>query len=180
MRVTVKISRRQVVQKVHQLVNSLTGRSTDLAEEAKGIQLRIGTVLMSKISQAFEDKARGGRGEDGITWKPLAPATIRRRQKRNRRGQKENTDVEILRDTGLLFGSLSPGTFTKDTILQAGAGRVIVGTNQKPWHHRGTRRLPARPYWPPDGKLPADWWADILDALAGDFQAVLARSVTGE
>jgi hypothetical protein len=50
-----------------------------------------------------------------------------------------NTKVEILRDTGLLLNSLSPGVASSERIFQVGRGEVIVGTNRKgaAAHHKG-------------------------------------------
>lgn len=87
-------------------------------------------------------------------------------------------EVEILRDTGILFNSLSPGELTPsepafnyatpdEQVFQQFAGGVIVGTNVKyaGTHHRGDKRrgIPARPFWPDDG-VPAVWaerWWDF-------------------
>lgn len=80
--------------------------------------------------------------------------------------------VQILRDTDELFLSLTPGveeipSGAPGNILRAFQGRITVGTNKKPWHHEGvpSRNLTARPCWPPDGDLPAQWWDDILKSL---------------
>jgi hypothetical protein len=74
--------------------------------------------------------------------------------------------VLILRDTGELLNSFSPGVDGPGPggILRTPSGRIIVGTSKKPWHHAGTKNLPARPYWPPDGNLPQSWWATISGA----------------
>lgn len=75
--------------------------------------------------------------------------------------------VDMLRDTGELLRSLTPGVERDGSaatvdgqILRAAPGKVIVGTNKKPWHHNSGRRL----YWPTDGNLPASWWEAILGA----------------
>lgn len=75
--------------------------------------------------------------------------------------------VEVLRDTGELFKSLSPGiennpSHAPGQIFETPPGRVIVGTNKKPWHHTtsGQGRLPRRPFWPDRGIPPA--WAKAL------------------
>lgn len=84
--------------------------------------------------------------------------------------------VEILRDTGLLFNSLTPGADpdtaprspprVKHQVFRPGSGEVIVGTNRKwAWtHHKGVPgRLPQRRLWPDPGKWPAFWWDMILE-----------------
>ncbi len=72
--------------------------------------------------------------------------------------------VEILRDTGLLLNSLSPGN--AGNILHVGNGNVVVGTSVKyaKYHHEGIPgRLPQRRLFPPPSKWPASWWADITE-----------------
>lgn len=74
--------------------------------------------------------------------------------------------VDILRDTGLLLNSLSPGVASPHRIFKAGQGEVIVGTNRvgASAHHRGVPgRLPQRRLWPPPSKWPDSWWRDIID-----------------
>lgn len=84
-------------------------------------------------------------------------------------------DVEILRDTGVLLNSLSPGTLNgdqysppageggKEQIFETPAGQVIVGTNV-PYartHQKGdaSRNIPARPFLPDDSHpVPQIWW----------------------
>jgi hypothetical protein len=88
-----------------------------------------------------------------------------------------NTRVEILRDTGLLLNSLTPGIDpivgiapstpprTPHQVFRLGQGEVVIGTNRK-WcgtHHRGVPgRIPKRPLWPDPKKWPSSWWRDIL------------------
>ena len=74
--------------------------------------------------------------------------------------------VEILRDTGLLLNSLSPGYGGTEQVFRVGPGFVIVGTNRKGarGHHNGIPgRLPQRRLWPPVDRWPAGWWQDIQD-----------------
>jgi hypothetical protein len=75
-------------------------------------------------------------------------------------------EVEILRDTGLLFNSLSPGVATNHRVFRVGNGEVIVGTNRKGagLHHRGIPgRLPQRRLWPDPKDWPPVWWQDIQE-----------------
>lgn len=82
-----------------------------------------------------------------------------------------NTKVDILRDTGLLLNSLSPGVGSENQVFRLGRGEVIVGTNRKhaKAHHEGVPgKLPQRRLWPEPGKWPAKWWLDIAEqARAG-------------
>lgn len=79
-----------------------------------------------------------------------------------------NRNVEILRDTGLLLNSLSPGVTSAEQIFKVGNGEVIVGTNRKGAsdHHNGIPgRLPQRRLWPEPSKWPASWWRDITEEV---------------
>jgi hypothetical protein len=90
--------------------------------------------------------------------------------------------VDVLRDTGELLNSLTPGfeeaaVRAPGQVLEAEAGRIAVGTKVKPWHHRGVPgRLPARPFWPPDGNLPDAWWDAVRAAIVRGLVAAVARA----
>lgn len=93
--------------------------------------------------------------------------------------------VEILRDTGLLLNSLSPGVNSAEQIFRVGHGQVIVGTNRKgaASHHAGIPgRLPQRRLWPPVNKWPASWWQDILEQASQgilDLAMLLIKGTNG-
>jgi hypothetical protein len=83
----------------------------------------------------------------------------------------------ILRDTGLLINSLSPGVrvgdppppvpppIPEDQVFRYPKGEIILGTSRK-WagtHHRGVPgHIPQRRLWPDPARWPANWWDDIL------------------
>lgn len=85
-------------------------------------------------------------------------------------------DVEILRDRGILFNSLSPGVVLdngpaadyspptgdggQNQVVRDDGSSLLVGTNVD-YAERNHR---IRPLWPPDGRLPQEWWDEILDA----------------
>lgn len=213
-----------------QLPKILEGRG-DRADLMRGLQLRLGVVLLSKIQQAFVVKSRGGVGSDGIRWKPLRPETIAQRRataaerkqlgiggKRVRglltpaedkrwraifyhtyaslvakygmsdkeakgkaaakawnilksEGAKTKLavlggrQVDIGRDTGRLFKSLSPGVEDRpsgaaEQIFETPPGAVTVGTNVV----YASRFHALRPLWPRDGNIPDAWWPDLLKA----------------
>lgn len=76
--------------------------------------------------------------------------------------------VEILRDTGLLLNSLSPGVGSPNSVFRVNQNSVVVGTNRKgaAAHHRGIPgRLPQRRLWPAPQNWPASWWRDIMSEL---------------
>ncbi len=85
-----------------------------------------------------------------------------------------NVPVQILRDTGLLLNSLSPGVEDPATataipripeqVFRVGRRDVIVGTSRKgaKAHHTGQGR-PKRPLWPEPRDWPASWWDELLE-----------------
>ncbi len=92
-----------------------------------------------------------------------------------------NLPAEILRDTGLLFNSLSPGVKPENAgpdpprvdkqVCRLTRSGIIVGTNRL-WagtHHRGVPgRIPQRRLWPEVNRWPRRWWDAILkQASAG-------------
>ena len=106
-----------------------------------------------------------------------------------------DTQVDILRDTGLLLNSLSPGVektpgggaasmpHVPHQVFRVGKGEVIVGTNRK-WataHHYGIPgRLPQRRLWAEPSKWPRAWWEDMVttarDGLIEIALFILQRS----
>lgn len=135
---------------------------------ADALMTRCGLVAKSRIYRAFITKSRGGTDEAGERWEPLAPSTIARR----RHGKVRSNSVDILRDTGLLLNTFSPGIESALSVFRIGRGEVIVGTNRK-WagvHHEGSKdgRIPQRRLWPEPRNWPASWWIDITEqARAG-------------
>lgn len=90
--------------------------------------------------------------------------------------------VEILRDTGLLLNSLSPGIGGAEQVLRTGPGECIVGTNRK-WagcHHRGVPgRIPQRRLWPEPGRWPKNWWTDLTEQLKGGILDLIVFLIKG-
>lgn len=86
-------------------------------------------------------------------------------------GEYGDTQVDVLRDTGLLLNSLSPGVAAgpdpqrvEHQVFRLEKGEVYVGTNRK-WaaaHHAGIPgRLPQRRLWAEPRDWPASWWGDM-------------------
>ena len=88
----------------------------------------------------------------------------------------------ILRSTGALMNSISPGIDPSETrppvpppkpqgeggenqVFRLGYGSVIIGTNRKHalTHHEGTARIPQRRLWPEPSKWPQEWWDQIIE-----------------
>lgn len=94
--------------------------------------------------------------------------------------------VEILRDTGLLLNSLSPGVASAEQVFRVGRGEVIVGTNRKgaAGHHAGIPgRLPQRRLWPEPRKWPTGWWQDITEQVKqglADLAILLIKETAGQ
>lgn len=83
--------------------------------------------------------------------------------------------VDIGRDTGRLFNSLSPGSGSPDQILRAEPGAAVVGSNLSyaaPFHAR-------RPLWPDAGKVPQAWVDRLADTLSDGLRNVVQRLVGG-
>lgn len=96
-----------------------------------------------------------------------------------------DTKVEILRDTGLLLTSLTPGLpessvssnppTVKHQIFQILRDSVIIGTNRRGAraHHYGVPgRLPRRRLWPDLRRWPKSWWHDIVTTARDGVIAV--------
>src|SRR5579859_5114220 len=66
----------QLRQTIRRAVALMAGREPDPTGLVEGLLLRVGTVALSFIKQAYTDKARGGIDEAGIQWQPLSPKTI--------------------------------------------------------------------------------------------------------
>jgi hypothetical protein len=94
-------------------------------------------------------------------------------------GEYGDVQVEILRDKGLLYNSLSPGIPAMghavpafavpngpDQVFRIERAAVIVGTNRKHarTHHDGLGNVPQRKLWPDPRSWPASWWDSILEA----------------
>jgi hypothetical protein len=110
-----------------------------------------------------------------------------------------NRNVEILRDRGILFNSLSPGSLVGDPataaytppsgdgaeeqifevrqgLISAGTNVVYASTHQ---HGDASRNIPARPIFPPEDQIPNVWWQRWLgvgsQALVAAMRLLLAN-----
>jgi len=154
----------------------LAGRAADPQRLAQAVQLRVGVRLLGLVQTDFVTKSRGGTGKDGVAWKPLSPKTIAARERKAKKAKKKASQkyagkYDVLRDTGKLLRSLTPGVEDRPSraegqVLRPGRGDVVVGTNV-PYaaaHQNGTKHVPARPFLPPPGKLPPAYEQPLLDA----------------
>lgn len=95
--------------------------------------------------------------------------------------------VEILRDTGILFNSLSPGllaengadatyTAAPNQVVESGVNDLIVGTSvpYATYHHNAQNPRRRRPLWPEPDRIPATWQEDFAETAGrGIAQAVI-------
>jgi hypothetical protein len=192
--VTVTASRRSVQNLLRQLSNLSSGSS----QLGKALLIRMGLAALANIQRNFALKAvPGGTGEDREQWHPHAPATIRKRMAKavkgksgKRRAKAAAAQILILRDTGLLFNSLTPGISTgghmpdrkAHQVFQLDPGSVTIGTSRVGalYNHEGRLpHLPQRRLWPAPRDWPKAWWSDVLSqgrqGLLEVAQAILSR-----
>lgn len=168
-------TREELAAFLRRLPRILAGEESDRYGIAERMQRRLGNALLKQIQRDFRTKALGYIGEDGIRWPPLKPATIAKK-----RGRWGNL---ILREEGDLLRSFTPGEGDQPSgvagqVFEVEPGVVRVGTTEKPWHHRGIQgKLPARPFWPLDGSIPAAWWRHLMRAYRRGLAQIVADLV---
>lgn len=143
--------------------------------------------------------ASGGEKEAASKAAAIAWATIKAEGAKTMLEVYGNRQVDILRDTGVLFNSLSPGELTgeggranystptdkggEDQVFRLLDNGVVVGTNvaYAAVHQNGNAsnpKIPARPFLPRE--VPDTWlqeWTDAgLDALAAGVAMAVAES----
>lgn len=173
-------SRAALVRALAAVPAALAGRAPDPVGAARGLQLRLSTALLSQVQQDFVVKSRGGVGRDGVRWAPLKPATLAARARARGKAAAGAGKADVLRDTGRLLRSLTPGVDGvargPDQVVRTLPGAVVVGTNvpYAEYHQTGTRHLPARPVLPRNGRIPPAYWPAIgLAAARGVARAVV-------
>lgn len=85
---------------IRSMVTELAGKGDDPYTVVRPILIRGALALLSKVQGAFIQKARGGTGDDGITWKPLTRGTIA--QRRTTAGERRTLGIGGRRVRGLL------------------------------------------------------------------------------
>lgn len=123
--------------------------------------------LLKRLSKSLP-LAEAKTQAKAIAYKPIKPQT-----KVQKYGHRH---VEMLRDTGVLFNSLSPGRMASggnrrpqpEQVFELNAGSVIVGSTVQyaAAHQYGVRErnLPPRPFLPVDeNQIPDQWWQRWLD-----------------
>lgn len=151
------------------------------------IMARAGITVLGYIHTAFVTKSRGGTDDAGDRWEPLSPVTIarrrgRRRSKSSSRKSSANQSVDILRDTGALLNSLTPGYGGSNQLFKAEPGSITIGTRREgaDKHHEGIPgKLPQRRLWPETSKWPATWWQDIAGQIAQGVAELVIQEAKG-
>lgn len=93
-------TRQDLRRRLRALPRILAGGAPDPYGLARGLQLRLGVALLSKVQQDFVTKSRGGTGEDGIKWPALQRSTIA--QRRTTRQERKALGITGRRTRGLL------------------------------------------------------------------------------
>lgn len=106
----------------------------------------------------------------------------------------KRTNVEILRDRGLLLNSLSPGQMSGESysaqpgqVVREEPGALIVGSNLvvADYHHGPRRKSkgrgvgPQRRLWPEPSRFPSLWWQDWLEVGRTGLQQAVALLAKG-
>jgi len=132
---------------------------------------RIYVRNLRRMQKQGKSKAEGIAA--AIAW-----ATVKRAGGKTILAEYGKTHVEILRDTGRLLNSLSPGSSpaptSSDQIFRVEAGAIVVGTNvyYASFVHK------KRPLWPNDPNgIPASWWARLGDTLSDGLAMLLQRKL---
>ena len=143
------------------------------AQDKRWKQIFASRLARLSASMGFgEAKARAAQ----IAW-----AQLKREGAKTKLMVYGDRQAEILRDTGVLLESLSPGQFSPgeseysppaDQIFDLTSSGVIVGTNV-PYaavHQNGSKKknIPARPFLPTERNPPCDAWLTNWTEVASD------------
>ena len=172
--VRARMSRNEARRLIASVPAILSGRVADPTGIVRSLYLLVGQVALSKIKQAFVVKASGGIDDAGDKWEPLSQNTID-----GRRVGKGIGFAQILRDTGVLLNSLSPGG--PANFLEPIQGGVSIGTNvpYARYHHDGTDTIPRRRLWPEPDAWPAKWWSDISEEVRNGVVRIIRSMIGG-
>ncbi len=146
---------------------------------SRTLWVRIGLAALVEIHKAFGVRSRGGTDASGLSWPPLAEATIKRKG-----------HSLILIQTKALEASLRPGARPDDAgptppqvdnqIFRPGENSVTVGSSlpYAPYHHNGVPgRLPARPLWSETSRWPSSWWSSLLEQARAGIIEILKEEL---
>jgi hypothetical protein len=86
--------------------------------------------------------------------------------------------ADILRDTGALLESLTPGAHSGAQVFRVETGSVTIGTSRRgaTAQHAGLPgRLPQRRLWPAPANWPPSWWRAVLLAARGKLTDLIVQ-----
>lgn len=144
---------------------ALLNKIIQAAGDARAAFSSIAFTLEQRIALGFEDQ----RDPWGNPWAPLSDTTLNRRRDGGRDG------VSILRDTGVMFGSLASSATADAVEISISGPQVLAQQFGNPANRffntpKGRPApIPARPMLPirPGGQadLPPDWMQEVVDVM---------------
>lgn len=172
---------------LERIKNQLKATRQQMAKKKAELLETMGVQLLADAQLDYLTKSKGGTGKDGVTWKPLAPSTIR---KKNRRGSQKKdrktksgkalpgpTQSDIGVDTGLQRASASPGFIGPDgkggNFFEQDENSVTVGYNREYSEYFDE----ARPLLPDE--LPQDWQENQEQIVTEWAEKLLDEGISG-
>ncbi len=134
-----------------ELADELTRAGADLGRLDLRPALReVELLLVSDVRRNFDEQ----HGPGGLVWAPFARTPSRKRG---------GATAKLLRDTGLLMASYTPGA--SGNVERVEPLSLVWGSNldRAAWHQFGTATIPARPQ------------AGITDELAGKAEMIVGE-----
>lgn len=128
---------------LRELAACMAGKRPDPTGVAERTKRRLAEALLRLVRERYLTLSAGGSDEQGKSWAPLSPSTLKRR--------KEGRGALLLQDTGRLFGSLGAEATP--------AGAAV--TSSVPYAAHVHAR---RPLWP--ARLPPAWREELLRVMA--------------
>jgi len=100
-------------------------KSADATQRKKYLKM-VGGIMLASERMIFD---KDGAEAPGSMWKALKPSTKERRKKRRNLGGKRAMGMKILRDSGILRGSISPGRTNKYSVRDLKPWEIVIGTS---------------------------------------------------
>ncbi len=190
---TITIRTRKSREEVLEILRNLPKTIKTRTPATQRTLVRTGLATLQVISLSFIAKSQGHTDAAGLRWVPLAPTTvdIRRRKGPPKPGPSPRRSLyDIMRESGLLIVSLSPGATPSSApimsprvpkqVFHVGKGYVKVGTARKyaRLSHEGRPPLPQRRLWAAPARWPSSFWSVILKEAAAGIAGVIAEQLT--
>lgn len=173
-------TKQRLIESIKAIGPALSGSGPDPDGAAGEVLLVGGMALLDRIWQDFAAKSVGAADAMGVTWAPLAPATVQRKQQQSGRYV---TPTQIGVFKGPLLDSLEPAErgapeylrgrarpVNADQILELGgrSDRLKVGSRHPHFDalQKGGPRTPRRKIIPdPQEPLPASWANTLVETI---------------